>query len=176
MSMWPVHIQYLTTLRTHPCALLWVLLWLQVHPAKLTHALMAAAEQTAGAQLVLGTVTGITTAAGAVTGVKVQRQRQQGQEQQQVSAGLHSSSEDQEEELPADVVVLAMGPWTDAARTWLPAAPQMTGDKRNSSMTEGIGLNAVSRTAFTTMAGRCIRADSQQWYLLMGVVFAVGES
>lgn len=129
MSMWPVRLQYITTLGNSSCALLWVLPCLQVHPAKLTHALMAAAEQAAGAQLVLGTVTGISTAAGAVTGVKVQRQ--QGQEQQQASAGLHSSSEEQEEEeLPADVVVLAMGPWTDAARAWLPSAPQMTGDKR----------------------------------------------
>lgn len=79
---------------------------------------MLAAQAAAGAQLVIGTVTGITTAAGAVTAVKVQQQQQQGQ------PGRNSS----EVELPADVVVLAMGPWTDAARAWLPTAPEMSGE------------------------------------------------
>lgn len=85
---------------------------LQVHPAKLTHALMSAAEAAAGSKLVIATVTGISRdSSGNVTGVKVQ--------QQQAAAA---------EELPADAVVLAMGPWTDAARAWLPAAPATTGD------------------------------------------------
>lgn len=88
---------------------------LQVHPAKLTQALMSAAQEAAGAQLVIGTVTGISTAAGAVKGVKVVQQQQQGS-----AAGA-------EVELAADAVVLAMGPWTDAARAWLPTAPEMAG-------------------------------------------------
>jgi glycerol-3-phosphate dehydrogenase len=84
---------------------------LQVHPAKLTHALMSAAEAAAGSTLLLATVNGVTTdSSGKVTAVKVQRQ--------QAAA---------EEELEADAVVLAMGPWTDAARAWLPAAPVTTG-------------------------------------------------
>jgi glycerol-3-phosphate dehydrogenase len=78
---------------------------------------MSAAQEAAGAQLVIGTVTGISTAAGAVTAVKVQQQQQQ---QQGSGAGA-------EVELAADAVVLAMGPWTDAARAWLPTAPEMTG-------------------------------------------------
>jgi glycerol-3-phosphate dehydrogenase len=94
--------------------LCWLYCLWQVHPAKLTHALMSAAQEAAGAQLVIGTVTGISTVAGAVTGVKVQQQQQ----------GAGSS----EVEVAADVVVLAMGPWTDAARQWLPAAPEMSGE------------------------------------------------
>jgi hypothetical protein len=84
---------------------------LQVHPAKLTHALMSAAQAAAGSKVLLATVTGVTTdSSGKVTAVTVQRQ--------QAAA---------EEELAADAVVLAMGPWTDAARAWLPAAPATTG-------------------------------------------------
>jgi glycerol-3-phosphate dehydrogenase len=76
---------------------------------------MSAAQEAAGAQLVIGTITGISTAAGAVTGVKVQQQQQQG------------AGGSEEVEVAADVVVLAMGPWTDAARHWLPTAPELSG-------------------------------------------------
>ena len=82
---------------------------------------MSAAQEAAGAQLLIGTITGVTTAAGAVTGVKVQQQQQ---EQQQQGEASGSSSE---VEVPADAVVLALGPWTEAARAWLPTAPEMTG-------------------------------------------------
>jgi glycerol-3-phosphate dehydrogenase len=72
---------------------------------------MSAAEAAAGSKLVIATVTGVSTDSnGTVTAVKVQRQ--------------HAAAD---EELPADAVVLAMGPWTDAARAWLPAAPATTG-------------------------------------------------
>jgi glycerol-3-phosphate dehydrogenase len=88
------------------------ILLMQVHPAKLTHALMSSAEAAAGSKVVIATVTGvITDSSGAVTAVKVQPQQAA-----------------EEEELPADAVVLAMGPWTDAARAWLPTAPATTGD------------------------------------------------
>lgn len=73
---------------------------------------MSAAQEAAGAQLLIGRVTGISTAAGTVT-VKVQQQ---------------GSAAGAEVELAADAVVLAMGPWTDAARAWLPTAPEMTGE------------------------------------------------
>jgi glycerol-3-phosphate dehydrogenase len=72
---------------------------------------MSAAEAAAGSKLVLAAVTGVTTdSSGKVTAVKVQRQQAA-----------------TKEELAADAVVLAMGPWTDAARAWLPAAPVTTG-------------------------------------------------
>jgi glycerol-3-phosphate dehydrogenase len=100
---------------------------LQVHPAKLTHALIAAAQAAAGAQVVLGTVTGISTAAGAVTGVRVQ---QRGQETSAAAGGSTAGSS--EVQLPADVVVLAMGPWSSAARAWLPAAPEISGEHQHS--------------------------------------------
>lgn len=72
---------------------------------------MSAAEAAAGAKVLIATVTGVVTdSSGAVTAVKVQHQQQH-----------------EEVEVPADAVVLAMGPWTDAARAWLPAAPRTTG-------------------------------------------------
>jgi glycine/D-amino acid oxidase-like deaminating enzyme len=98
--------------------------YLQVHPAKLTHALMSAAEEAAGARLLIGTITGVNTAAGAVTGVRVQQRQQH-----DVAAGSSS-----EVEVPADVVVLALGPWTEAARAWLPTAPEMSGVCSNTAL------------------------------------------
>jgi glycerol-3-phosphate dehydrogenase len=119
----------------------------QVHPAKLTHALMAAAEQAAGAQVLLGTVTGIDTASGgAVTGVRVRPQQQQ--------AGAAAVQEEQV--LPADVVVLAMGPWTDAARAWLPTAPPTSGQKYHSVVLrpEQPVTDTCVFTSFRTADGR----------------------
>lgn len=105
---------------------------MQVHPAKLTHALMAAAQEAANAQLVIGTVAAITTHDGAITGVRVQQQ------------------DGQEVELPADAVVLAMGPWTDAARAWLPTAPHTSGRMQQApaaTCTESLQLLPDMRTA-----------------------------
>jgi glycerol-3-phosphate dehydrogenase len=104
----------------------------QVHPAKLTHALMTAAEQAAGAQLLLGTVTGINTADGAVTGVRVRHKQGHAAVNDKASSSSSSSGGgggdgSGEVDVPADAVVLAMGPWTDAARAWLPTAPEMSG-------------------------------------------------
>lgn len=101
---------------------------------------MSAAEQAAGAQLLLGTVTGINTAGGAVTGVRVQRkQHHQGTAANDTSNNASNGSSSRggggnsggavsgEVDVAADAVVLAMGPWTDAARAWLPTAPEMSG-------------------------------------------------
>lgn len=95
---------------------------MQVHPQKLTTALMAAAEAAAGARVVHGTVCGILRRAdGAATAVRVQLRHQKQQQQQPAQGSV--------EDLPADVVVLAMGPWTGAARAWLPSAPATSGQK-----------------------------------------------
>lgn len=76
----------------------------QVHPAQLTRALLAAAAELAGTRVEQGTVEGLDIADGAVTGVRV--------------SGTT---------LPADKVVLAMGPWTGMARQWLRQAPPILG-------------------------------------------------
>lgn len=82
----------------------------QVHPAKLTRALLAAS----GATLRTATVTGVVTGGpgGAVTGVAL--------------AGG--------EVLPCATLVLATGPWSDRACAWLPAAglPPVVGIKAHS--------------------------------------------
>ncbi|GAB0491086.1 hypothetical protein MMPV_002334 [Pyropia vietnamensis] len=81
----------------------------QVHPAKLTRALLNAS----GATLRTGTVTGVVTGdRGAVTGVRL--------------AGG--------DVLPCGKLVLAMGPWSDRACAWLPAAglPPVVGIKAHS--------------------------------------------
>lgn len=112
----------------------------QVHPAKLCHALMAAAQER-GAQLLLGTVCGISTAAdGAVSGVAV---RQHG--------------EPEPLQLQTDAVVLAMGPWTGDARKWLASAPETSGQKYHSVVLrprQPVSDTAVF-TGFTTADGRC---------------------
>lgn len=81
----------------------------QVHPAKLTRALLAASHAT----LRTDTVTGVVTDdRGAVSGV-------------QLAGG---------EVLPCGKLVLAMGPWSDRACAWLPAAglPPVVGVKAHS--------------------------------------------
>lgn len=71
----------------------------QVHPGQLAAALMQAAKKAAGAELRSGEVTGVlrSGAQGKVTGVKIDG-----------------------EALEGDAVVIAMGPWSQLARRWLP--------------------------------------------------------
>jgi glycine/D-amino acid oxidase-like deaminating enzyme len=78
----------------------------QVDPRRFTTAL-AEEAQAHGAELVTGTVDGVELApgTGAVTGISVEGEIR-----------------------PADVVVLALGPWTDRAQRWL-ALPQVFGTK-----------------------------------------------
>lgn len=76
----------------------------QVHPQKLSQALMDAAQER-GAQLRIGEVQNITTSGKKVTGVVVDG-----------------------EEVAADAVVIAMGPWSGQAAKWLPV-PDITGQK-----------------------------------------------
>lgn len=70
----------------------------QVHPAAFTSAMMRAAQEQ-GAELRIGTVTGVRQTAGRVTGVEVDG-----------------------EVVEADTVVIAMGPWSILAAAWLPLA------------------------------------------------------
>jgi glycine/D-amino acid oxidase-like deaminating enzyme len=75
----------------------------QVHPAQFTHALMQAALA-GGAQLRLGCVEGIELADAAVRGVRVDGHI-----------------------LPANAVVIAMGPWSGSAASWLPPVAGLKG-------------------------------------------------
>ena len=70
----------------------------QIHPARFTQAMMTAAE-TRGARLVMGTVNGVVLS----------------EEGQRVTGALVDG-----EMLHADVVVIAMGPWSILACQWLP--------------------------------------------------------
>ncbi|KAK9836568.1 hypothetical protein WJX74_003287 [Apatococcus lobatus] len=82
----------------------------QVHPGKLTQGFMKAAQRR-GASLCIGTVTGLDIShndQACVEGVMVDGER-----------------------VAADVVVLAMGPWTSHAAKWLPV-PQVFGQLGNS--------------------------------------------
>ena len=71
----------------------------QVHPGQFAAAMMAAA-QAQGAQLRLGTVTGLARDGANITGVLVDG-----------------------ESIAADAVVIAMGPWSVLAAQWLPLPP-----------------------------------------------------
>jgi len=83
----------------------------QVHPQKLTRALWTAAEA-AGARLVRGAVQGLAIDAHSnrVTGVELE------------GAGV----------LPADAVLIALGPWSGQATAWLPQLPAVGGQKAHS--------------------------------------------
>ncbi len=70
-----------------------------MHPGRYTQAMMRAAEAD-GARLAAGTVTGIVADGGTVTGVTVDG-----------------------EVLAADAVVIALGPWSILAASWLPLPP-----------------------------------------------------
>src|SRR3954463_6966766 len=72
---------------------------LRVHPARFTHALLQAALER-GAQLRMGCVDGLEASQGQVHGVRVDGQL-----------------------LPAETVVIAMGPWSAQAAAWLPLPP-----------------------------------------------------
>lgn len=71
-----------------------------------------------------------------------------------------SSSSSQEEVLPADVVVIAMGPWSGAAREWLPLPP-FSGQKYHSILLqppEGARVTAdCIFTGYKMASGRCGR-------------------
>lgn len=79
----------------------------QVHPEKFTQSLLQAALAR-GAQLVIGCVDGLALTSGRVRGVRVDGQM-----------------------IPADTVVIAMGPWSGVAANWLPLPP-VTGLKGHS--------------------------------------------
>jgi glycine/D-amino acid oxidase-like deaminating enzyme len=83
----------------------------QVHPAKFTTALMQAA-QAQGAELRLGTVTGVVRRGPRVAGVEVDGERIEG-----------------------DAVVIAMGPWSILGAAWLPL-PAVFGLKGHSLVFE----------------------------------------
>jgi glycine/D-amino acid oxidase-like deaminating enzyme len=71
----------------------------QVHPARFTQTLLQAALA-CGAQLRIGCVDGLEVSQGQVRGVRVDGQL-----------------------LPAEIVVIAMGPWSAQAAAWLPLPP-----------------------------------------------------
>ena len=104
----------------------------QVHPARFTEAMLQAATER-GAQLRLGRVTGILLDAA-----------------RSVARGVTVEGE----ELQADAVVLAMGPWSIAASRWLPL-PAVYGLKGNSVLF-GTGETVTADALFvelTTASG-----------------------
>lgn len=89
----------------------------QVHPARLTEALLRGAKDAAGSEVVLGSVEGIAMEEG----------RNDGNDGKK-AVGLVVDGKTVE----ADVVVIAMGPWTAAARSWASGAiklPPIYGQK-----------------------------------------------
>ena len=115
-------------------------MWLcvQVHPAKFTRTLVSAAESK-GASVRIGTVQGLQTAPDANGHTRVTGQ----QEQLTLLLGvvqimtrtwdLFSCScagvQVDGDHIHADVVVIAMGPWSGIASQWLPGFPHVEGDK-----------------------------------------------
>eukprot|EP00878_Enallax_costatus_P027212 GHUV01029275.1.p1 GENE.GHUV01029275.1~~GHUV01029275.1.p1 ORF type:complete len:415 (+),score=118.30 GHUV01029275.1:255-1499(+) len=145
----------------------------QVHPQKLTTALMNAAQQQVGAKVVIGTVAGITTdSSGAVTSVKVSTSStslQQSPHAQSTTTERIAS----EQEYPADAVVLAMGPWTGLAQAWLPTAPCTSGQKYHSIVLKGDVSDTAVFPSYKTADGRSI--EPELYPRPDGTVYVCGE-
>jgi glycine/D-amino acid oxidase-like deaminating enzyme len=110
----------------------------QVNPRRFTTALIEAAVER-GAELVTGVVDGLTFAegTGAVTGVSVGGQQH-----------------------PADVVVLALGPWTGQAQRWV-ALPQVFGTKSASIV---LGADMPPQAVFSEFISRERRRYTIEMY------------
>ncbi|CAK0761244.1 hypothetical protein CVIRNUC_002841 [Coccomyxa viridis] len=126
----------------------------QVHPQKLTAAFMGAA-QAAGAKLVRGSIQGIAIdkKSNSVTGVNVDG-----------------------ETIPADKVIIAMGPWSGEAAKWVPSAPIISGQKAHSILvrpTEPVGPDCLF-TQFQNSSGR--HTDPEVYPRPDGTVYICGES
>eukprot|EP00775_Hariotina_reticulata_P005459 gene5459-5693_t len=120
---------------------------------------MAAAEQSVGTKLLIGTITGIKLdQSNTISAVQVQQQQQPGVL-----------------ELPADAVVLAMGPWTGAAQAWLPTAPATSGQKYHSVVLrpQQPVSDACLFTSFRTTDGRLI--EPEVYPRPDGTVYVCGE-
>lgn len=125
----------------------------QVHPGLLTKALLAAAEK-GGAVLHKGTVQGVSTSGEppAITGVLVDG-----------------------EEVPADAVVIAMGPWSGQATAWLPVPP-ISGQRAHSAIfrpKEPVSAHCLF-TSFTTANGK--HKEPEIYPRPDGTVYVCGES
>jgi glycine/D-amino acid oxidase-like deaminating enzyme len=95
----------------------------QVHPAKLTRAYLAAAEQLVGTKVMIATAVGVTRdlETNMVTGVAI---RMGG------DGGVCSDAENAV--VPCSSVVFALGPWQTVAREWIPTLPRASGSKATS--------------------------------------------
>jgi len=82
----------------------------QVHPYKLSNAFIKAASELTNTIVRIGVVEQVVITDGKVTGVKV----------------------GEGELIPADVVVITMGPWTGQARKWFPSLAPVYGDPAHS--------------------------------------------
>ena len=122
----------------------------QVDPRRFTTVLLEAALER-GAELVTGVVDGLAFdgPCGAVSGVSVDG-----------------------EERPADVVVLALGPWTGQAQRWL-ALPQVFGTKSASIV---LGAEVPAQAVFSEFLGRDRRRSTIEMYPRAGgVVYVAGH-
>ncbi|CAL8464301.1 g3836 [Coccomyxa elongata] len=126
----------------------------QVHPQKLTRALLSAAE-VKGARLLRGTVQGVTLSADGthVTGVTVDGRR-----------------------LPAKAVVIAMGPWSGDATAWFPGLPRIGGQKAHSILVRParpVGADCLF-AQLVTSSGQ--RTEPEVYPRPDGTVYICGES
>ncbi|KAG2435827.1 hypothetical protein HXX76_007022 [Chlamydomonas incerta] len=142
----------------------------QVHPALLTRALLDSAVA-AGARLVTG----------CVQGLQLERaepeQEPEGAERGQRVTGVVVDGR----VLPADVAVVALGPWSDAARAWLEGAaapgavPHITGQKYHSVVLrpEQPVTNDMLFTGFKYASGRTV--EPEVYPRPDGTVYVCGE-
>ena len=122
-------------------SLLYTVPFFQVHPYKLTHVFMKAAKEMVGTDFQIGIVEKLQFEGDKVTGVVVDG-----------------------EVMPADVVVIAMGPWSGQAASWIPGWKdklKVHGDQANSILLKPekpVGANALF-TSFRDRKGHSTEVE-----------------
>ena len=125
---------------------------LQVHPYKLTNTFIEEAKRLVGTKVLIGSVKGIVKTDARVTGVKVNG-----------------------DVLPADVVVIAMGPWTHNACDWL-KIPPINGGRAHSVVLRPGHNDITAHCLFTEYVGREVRGEPELYPRPDGTVYACGFS
>lgn len=136
----------------------------QVHPYKLTNTFIDEAARLVGSKVVIGTVEGVTKSGSRVTHI-------------QIDGESH----------PADIVVIAMGPWTQQAAEWFSNMPLVKGHlahsivlKPHTAATSSdaghVTGDVTAHCVFAEYTGNDARLDAELYPRPDGTVYACGFS
>ena len=127
-----------------------------MHPYKLTQKFVSEAKRLAQTEVMIGKVSGIVKTGSRVTGVKVG-----------------------DDVIPADVVIMAMGPWSYKACSWF-KIPVIGGKRAHSIVlrpqTDGEAEDITAHCLFTEYSGKKLSGEPEIYPRPDGTVYACGFS